>query len=157
VFDPSDSGFIADPYPHFAEHRALGEVHQHEGLGLAVAVSHAACSAVLQHCGLGRIWDDAQPVERFASFNLLHRNSLLETEPPAHTRLRRSISSAFGRGHVERLRPMVASFADEMVGNRADKIAAEGAADLLEHLARLNSWNTCGNWPRGGWRTPETT
>jgi cytochrome P450 len=136
VFDPSDSDFIADPYPHFAELRARGEVHQHEGLGLAVAVSHAACSAVLRHRGLGRIWTDAQPADRFASFNLLHRNSLLENEPPAHTRLRRAISSAFGRGHVERLRPMVAKFPDDMVGKLADKIAADGEADLLEHLAQ---------------------
>lgn len=111
-------------------------MHRHDGLGLAIAVSHASCSAVLRHRGLGRVWTDATPLERFASFNLLHRNSLLENEPPAHTRLRRLISGAFGRGHVERLRPMVAKFADDMVDELADKITADGEADLLEHLAQ---------------------
>ncbi|MFB9690382.1 cytochrome P450 [Amycolatopsis plumensis] len=136
MFDPRDPTFLDDPYPAFAALRERGEVHFHEGLGLAVAVSHAASSAVLRHRGLGRIWQDAQPLERFASFNLLHRNSLLENEPPAHTRLRRLIAGAFGRGHVQRLRPMVATLATRMVDDLAAAIAADGSADLLEHLAQ---------------------
>ncbi|MEV6875591.1 cytochrome P450 [Amycolatopsis sp. NPDC051128] len=136
MFDPRDPVFLADPYPAFAALRERGDVHHHDGLGLAVAVSHAASSAVLRHRGLGRIWQDAQPLERFASFNLLHRNSLLENEPPAHTRLRRLVAGAFGRGHVQRLRPMVATLAARMVDDLAGKIATEGSADLLEHLAQ---------------------
>ncbi|MCR6486297.1 cytochrome P450 [Amycolatopsis sp. OK19-0408] len=136
MFDPRDPSFLEDPYPAFAALRAEGDVHLHEGLGLAVAVSHAASSAVLRHRGLGRIWQDAQPLERFASFNLLHRNSLLENEPPAHTRLRRLIAGAFGRGHVQRLRPMVATLAAGMVDDLAAAIAADGSADLLAHLAQ---------------------
>jgi cytochrome P450 len=136
VFDPGDPAFLTDPYSEFARLRESGEVHRHEGLGLAIAVSHAAASAVLRHRGLGRIWADAQPAEQFVSFNLLHRNSLLENEPPAHTRLRRSISSAFGRGHVERLRPTVAVLAERMVDDLAARIASDGQADLLEHLAQ---------------------
>jgi cytochrome P450 len=132
VFDPRDPAFLADPYPEFARLREEREVHRHEGLGLAIAVSHQAASAVLRHRGLGRIWTDARPAEQFVSFNLLHRNSLLENEPPAHTRLRRSISSAFGRGHVERLRQTVTALADGMVGELAER----GAGDLLEHLAQ---------------------
>jgi len=136
VFDPQDPAFLADPYPAFAALRAEGEVHQHDGLGIAIAVSHAASAAVLRNRALGRIWTDAQPLERFASFNLLHRNSLLENEPPAHTRLRRVIAGEFGRGHVQRLRPMVAELAESMVDGLAAKIAADGSADLLEHLAQ---------------------
>jgi len=136
VFDPRDPTFLADPYPAFARLRETGEVHRHEELGLAVAVSHAASAAVLRHRGLGRIWTDATPLERFTSFNLLHRNSLLENEPPAHTRLRRLIAGAFGRGHVQRLAPMVAELATGMVDQLAGKIAADGEADLLEYLAQ---------------------
>ncbi|WP_236790210.1 cytochrome P450 [Amycolatopsis sp. GM8] len=132
MFDPRDPVFLADPYPEFARLRADGEVHAHEGLGLAIAVSHAAASAVLRDRALGRIWSDAQPAEQFVSFNLLHRNSLLENEPPAHTRLRRSIAGAFGRGHVERLRPTVARLADRMVAELAER----GEGDLLDQLAQ---------------------
>lgn len=136
MFDPRDPQFLADPYPVFAELRSRGAVHRHDGLGLAVAVSHASASAVLRDRRLGRIWRDATPAEQFASFNMLHRNSLLENEPPAHTRLRRLVSSAFARGHVERLRPSVEALADRMVADLAEHIAADGRADLLEHLAQ---------------------
>ena len=128
-FDPADAAFIADPYPVFAELREQADVHWHDGLGLAVAVSHRACSELLRQRSLGRIWTDATPLERFGAFNLLHRNSLLESEPPRHTRLRTLISSACGRGHTERLRPWVR----ELAGRLVDSMG--GSGDLLEHLA----------------------
>jgi cytochrome P450 len=136
MFDTADPAFLDDPYPAFAELRASGEVHHHAGLGMAIAVSYAACAAVLRHRSLGRIWSDAQPLERFASFNLLHRNSLLENEPPTHTRLRRSISWAFGRGHVQRLRPWIAQVASGMVDALAAAIAERGEGDLIAHVAQ---------------------
>jgi cytochrome P450 len=135
TFDQRDPAFIADPYPVFAALREAGEVHHHEQMGVAVAVSHAACSAVLRHRSLGRIWSDVKPVEQFMAFNLLHRNSLLENEPPTHTRLRRLVAAAFGRGHVERLRPWVADLADRLVDELTAKIGDQGQADLLAHVA----------------------
>ncbi|WP_158850586.1 cytochrome P450 [Saccharothrix deserti] len=134
-FDQHDPAFIADPYAAFAAMRAQGEVHWHEEMGIALAVSHAAASAVLRHRSLGRIWTDAKPIERFTSFNLLHRNSLLENEPPTHSRLRRLVAAAFGRGHVERLRPWIADLADRLVDELVAKISSEGQADLLSHVA----------------------
>lgn len=136
MFVADDPAFIADPYPEFARLRALGEVHRHQGLGQFIAVSHSAASTVLKHRHLGRIWTDATPLERFASFNMLHRNSLLENEPPTHTRLRRLVSSAFARGHIQRLRPAVETLAARLVETLAERIAEDGAADLLEHLAQ---------------------
>jgi cytochrome P450 len=136
VFDPCDQEFLADPYAEFARLREQAEVHRHEGLGLAIAVSHSAASAVLRHRALGRIWSDARPAEQFVSFNVLHRNSLLENEPPVHTRLRRSISAAFNRGHVERLRPTVGKLAQHLVDGLLARIAEDGEADLLDHLAQ---------------------
>ncbi len=134
-FDPGEPEFLADPYPAFAALRERGPVHWHPGLGLAVAVSHAACSEVLRDRAAGRIWQDKTPVEAFPAFNLLHRNSLLENEPPRHTRLRRLISAAFGRGHTARLQPWVRAVADDLVARLAAAIDAEGSADLMTHLA----------------------
>ncbi|KAA2257128.1 cytochrome P450 [Solihabitans fulvus] len=134
-FDQEDPAFIADPYPAFAAMRDRGEVHWHAGLGVAVAVSHAACSSVLRHRSFGRIWTDARPIEAFTSFNLLHRNSLLENEPPTHGRLRRLVAAAFGRGHVERLRPWVADLATRLVDELAARIADGGTGDLLREVA----------------------
>jgi cytochrome P450 len=105
--DLTDPAVVADPYPAFARARAQAPVQWHEGLGLWLAFTHAESNAVLRDRRLGRIWRDREPAERFASFNLIHRNALLEMEPPDHTRLRRLVSAAFARGHVERLRPWV--------------------------------------------------
>jgi cytochrome P450 len=137
VFDPRDPAFLADPYPVFAELRDTGPVHRHDGLGLHVAVTHAACDAVLRDRSLGRIWRDREPAAAFASFNLLHRTSMLENEPPTHTRLRRLVAGAFGRGHVERLRRTVDDLADTLVADLATRIAdaPDGAADLLAAVA----------------------
>ena len=138
MFDPRDLAFLADPYPVFAELRASGPVHRHDGLGLYVAVTHAACDAVLRDRSLGRIWRDREPVAAFASFNLLHRTSMLESEPPTHTRLRRLVAGAFGRGHVERLRRTVDDLADSLVTDLATRVAdaPDGAADLLAAVAQ---------------------
>lgn len=102
AFDPTDTGFLDDPYPAFAVLRALGPVHDHPELGTPVAVSYAACSAVLRGRDLGRVWVDAEPAAGFAAFNLLHRNSLLEREGEPHSRLRTLVAGAFHRGHTAR-------------------------------------------------------
>jgi cytochrome P450 len=113
--DLTDPAVVADPYPSFARARAVAPVQWHEDLGLWLAFTHAESNAVLRDRRLGRIWVDKTPVERFESFNLIHRNAILEMEPPHHTRLRRLISAAFARGHVERLRPWVAALAGRLV------------------------------------------
>jgi cytochrome P450 len=135
MFDTADPAFLADPYPAFADLRARGPVHRHDGLGLYVAVSHAACDRVLRDRSLGRIWRDREPAEQFPAFNLLHRTSILENEPPTHTRLRRLVAGAFGRGHVERLRPWVEQLADDLVGELQAAVRDGGPADLLATVA----------------------
>ncbi|WP_233149947.1 cytochrome P450 [Kineosporia sp. A_224] len=148
LFDPADLSFLADPYPAFAALRAQGEVHRHDTMGLHVAVSHAACDAVFRDRGLGRIWKDKEPAEQFPAFNMLHRTSILENEPPTHTRLRRLVAGAFGRGHVERMRPWIGDLADSLVADLVDRLRdggdppagdaggpGTGAADLIAAVA----------------------
>lgn len=134
-FDPLDAEFIADPYPIYAKLRGEAEVHWHALLGQAVTVSHRACSAVLRNPALQRLWADREPAAELTAFNLLHRNSMLETSPPRHTRLRRLVSAAFNRGHTERLRPTVQAVADRLVARLADEITENGSADLVTAVA----------------------
>ncbi len=114
--DLADPALVAEPYPHFADERqrlsAQGhDVAWHEPTGMWLTFSHAAAGAVLRERTLGRIWQDREPAAYLEPFNLLHRNQMMENEPPEHTRLRRAVSGAFNRGHVERLRPRVRSLA----------------------------------------------
>ncbi len=135
MFDPKDPAFLADPYPAFARLREQGPVHWHEGMGLFLTLTHAAADTVLRDRSLGRIWRDKEPAELFPAFNLLHRTSILENEPPTHTRLRRLVAGAFARGHVERMRPWVDDLAGRLVADLADGVAAGGRADLVALVA----------------------
>ena len=122
---------VADPYPHFARARPIAPVQWHEGLGMWLTFTHAAANAVLRARTLGRIWTPRWPDEPMPVFELIHVNSLLENEPPAHTRLRRLVAGAFARGHVERLRPRVAELAERLADDVADAGADGSAVDLI--------------------------
>lgn len=133
--DLTDPAVVADPYPSFARARAQAPVQWHEEMGLWLAFTHAESNAVLRDRRLGRIWSDKAPAERFESFNLIHRNAILEMEPPEHTRLRRLISSAFARGHVERLRPWVEELARSLVDELVERSGGSEPVDLLAGMA----------------------
>lgn len=133
--DLTDPAVVADPYPAFTQARADAPVQWHEGLGLWLAFTHAESNAVLRDRRLGRIWQDKEPEGRFASFNLIHRNAILEMEPPDHTRLRRLISAAFARGHVERLRPWVEELAGRLVDGLVEESGGSRPVDLLGGMA----------------------
>ncbi len=128
--DLTDPGFVADPYPVFARERELGAVAWHEPTGMFLTFSHAAAGAVLRERKLGRVWRDREPAAELEPFNLLHRNQMMENEPPNHTRLRRLVSGAFLRGHVERLRPRV----QELAGCLLDEVDP-GGFDVIEAYA----------------------
>jgi cytochrome P450 len=124
---------VADPYPHFAAARRRAAVQWHDGLGMWLTFTHDAANTVLRTRSLGRVWAPRWPEVSMPSFELIHVNSLLENEPPVHTRLRRLIAGAFGRGHVERLRPRVA----ELAGRLADHVADAGSAGAVVDLIAL--------------------
>jgi len=154
--DLGSADLVADPYPVFAAERAQGEVARHEASGLWLTFSHAAAGAVLRDRRLGRIWRDHEPAAYLEPFNLLHRNQMMENEPPDHTRLRRLVAGAFARGHVERLRPRVqglaAALLDEVdpagfdvIGQYAEPLPVLVIAELLgvppAHIPELRQWS----------------
>src|SRR3954451_4569973 len=113
--DLSSPDVVADPYPFFAEERAAHPVAWHEGTETWLAFDHASVSAVQRDRRLGRLWGDEEAAAYLERFNMLHRNQMMENEPPEHTRLRRPVAKAFGRGHVERLRPRVRELATALL------------------------------------------
>jgi cytochrome P450 len=133
--DLEDPTFVADPYPVLAQWRADGPVVFHEGLGMHLACSYGAANAVLRSKSLGRIWVDREPDELWSTFNWLHSDSILESEPPKHTRLRAIVAGAFARGRIERLRPAVAQIADELLDAAAARQAETGSFDLIGDYA----------------------
>jgi cytochrome P450 len=61
----------------------------------------------------------------------LKKHSLLEVEPPVHTRIRGLVNRAFLSRQVERLRPLVEQLANELI----DKFEADGETELIESFA----------------------
>jgi cytochrome P450 len=135
-FDLSAPEVVADPYPFFDAERAAHPVAWHESLGMFLAFDHASVSAVQRDRRLGRLWTDRAPADYLEPFNLLHRNQMMENEPPEHTRLRRPVAQAFGRGHIERLRPRVRALAGELLAE-ADLAGFDVIAAYAEPLPVL--------------------
>lgn len=135
LLDFDDPALVADPYPVFAAQRAAHPIAWDDGLRMWLAFGHAEANAVLRHRSLGRIWADRVPLAEFESFNLIHRNALLEMEPPEHPRLRRLIATAFARGHVERLRPWVEDLAARLVADLSEWAADGRTVDLVPTYA----------------------
>jgi unspecific monooxygenase len=134
--DLTSAEVVADPYPFFAEERSRGPLAWHEQSSSYLTFDHATASAVLRDRRLGRIWRDREPAERFEPFNLLHRNQMMENEPPEHTRLRRLVVGAFNRGHVERLRPRVRQLAGQLL-DAVDPAGFDVVGDYAEPLPVL--------------------
>jgi cytochrome P450 len=118
--DLADPGFVADPYPALAELRKAGPMLWHEPTERWLATTHEAVSRVLRDRAFGRIWADWEPVDEMEPFNSLHRNQMMENEPPEHTRLRRLVAGAFGRGHVERMRNRIEALVTESLDRLAE-------------------------------------
>jgi cytochrome P450 len=135
LLDVGDPQVVADPYPHLAAIRAVAPVARHSGLGTWVATSHAACSQVLRERALGRIFQAREPHGEWDTFNWLHADSMLDSEPPKHTRLRRLVQSAFSRGHVARLRPRVAELANGLLDSCVERLVHSGSFDVLADYA----------------------
>ena len=131
LLDLTDPDVVADPYPHLARLRAAAPTAWHSGLGLWLASSHEACGAVLRDRRLGRVFRARTPEVDWDTFNWLHADSILDSEPPKHTRLRRLVAGAFGRGHVARLAPRI----EELAAGLLARLSDAGEFDVIEGYA----------------------
>jgi cytochrome P450 len=135
LFNPLSPEFIRDPYPHYARMRATDPVHltQH---GMYVASRHADITVVLRDKRFGKDYVERtkrrygpnvmdEPV--FRSFAL----TMLQQDPPDHTRLRGLVVKAFTARRVEDMRPRIQQVVDENL----DRIVPEGKMDLIEDFA----------------------
>src|SRR5271170_3025566 len=138
--DPRDPTFFNDPYPAYRAVREAAPTFFWEQYGFWCFSRHRDVSALLRDRRFGRqilhVTDrDAlgwsEPAAHLKPFFDLERHSLLELEPPEHTRLRNLVNRAFVSRQVERLAPRIAALTNELV----DGFEAKGSADLLSVLA----------------------
>lgn len=127
--DPTDPAFVQDPYPFYDRLRAAGNLAFWEDYALPCAVSHAAVQALLRDRRFGRELPPelARPVPpHLAPFQAVESHSMLELEPPRHTRLRGQVLRAFTSRRIAALEPEIAALTHELIDRFPD-----GPVDLL--------------------------
>ncbi|MBV9287408.1 MAG: cytochrome P450 [Hyphomicrobiales bacterium] len=138
--DPRDPEFFNDPYPAYQAIRATAPVFFWEDYGFWCCAAHADVSALLRDRRFGRqvlhVMSRAElglsePKPHLAAFDAIERHSILELEPPEHTRLRNLVNRAFVSRRIERLKPAIAALAHE----RIDAFEDEGSTDLIAAFA----------------------
>lgn len=131
----SDPSFVENPYPGLKELRQAGKPVWHEDLGMFLAAGYNDANAVLRTKTLGRIFTPKEPESQWHEFNWLHSDSLLDSEPPKHTRLRSLVGKAFSRSRIESLRPEVERIANNLLDEAEDKLSSNGNFDLIADYA----------------------
>ena len=137
VFDPFAPGFTDDPYPTYDELRAADPVHQNP-FGFWVLSTYDEVNALLRsghsveerHVAPGPMQQIADEVYG-DSAERMHGLSMLDKDPPDHTRLRKLVSKAFTPKAIAALEPEV----ERLVDDALDRMAGQGEVDLVEALA----------------------
>ena len=132
-FDPMDAAFIADPYPTYARLRVEDPVHR-SPLGLWVVTRYDDVATLLRDPRLLKAPSSDVAAARFGVAVPL---TMLDMDPPDHTRLRGLVSQAFTPRAVEALRPRIQQIVDELLANidaRRD-VARARPIDLIEQFA----------------------
>lgn len=135
LLDMQDPQVVANPYPIYEQLRATGELVWSERLNLWLAPTHELSNAVLRARSLGRIYNPHEPADEWEIFNWLHSDSILDSEPPKHTRLRALIQKAFTPGRIEALRPNIEKLCDDLLEGARVKLDAQGHFDVLADYA----------------------
>jgi hypothetical protein len=130
-FNPMDPEFVADPYPTYHRLRAEDPVHK-SPLGFWVLTRYEDVVGVLR--------DHRFAKEAIASFVAQKLGlemtagigiSMLDRDPPDHTRLRSLVSKAFTPKVIEGLRPRIQQIVDGLLDRAEDR----RAMDLIEDFA----------------------
>ena len=143
MFNPFEPGFFDDPYPAYARLRDAEPVHP-SPLGPWIVFDHASSARVLRDSTLSvevRKAIEVNPLQRRRRDELLdglfpgrerrEDTSILNIDPPDHTRLRRLVSKVFTPRRIEDLRPAVRALVDQHL----DAAAREGQMDVIADLA----------------------
>ena len=131
---PTDPAFVRNPYPFYETARAHGPFFRWADYGLACTGNAAAVNAIFRDRRFGReVPAELAPAipAHLAPFYAVEAHSMLELEPPRHTRLRSLVLRAFTSRRIAALAPEVAQLTDDLID-----ALPEGEFDLLRHFGQ---------------------
>lgn len=138
--DPCDPEFYQNPYPAYHAVRQCCPMFKWEQYGMWCFSRHADVNALLRDRRFGRQILHVATAEELGwaetpfhlkPFYAFERHSLLELEPPVHTRLRGLVNRSFLARQVERLRPAITNLCNGLI----DRFAAQHEVELLGAFA----------------------
>jgi cytochrome P450 len=138
--DPRETQFYQNPYPAYHAIRAQCPVFKWEQYGHWCFARHEDVNTLLRDRRFGRQilhvatreelgWTEVP--DHIRPFAEHEKHSLLELEPPVHTRLRGLVNRAFLSRQVERLRPKITSLCNKLL----DDLEGQHEFDLLPTYA----------------------
>ncbi|MGX1320575.1 cytochrome P450 [Bradyrhizobium sp. USDA 377] len=135
LFNPLSPDFIRDPYPHYDRMRAIDPIHV-TPFGQFVASRHADVSLVMRDKRFGK--DFVERSKRRYSEKIMDEpvfrnlgHTMLQADPPDHTRLRGLVVKAFTARRVEDMRPRIQEVVDQTLNAMIDR----GQMDLIRDFA----------------------
>jgi cytochrome P450 len=135
MIDFNNPTFVANPYEQLKALREIGKPVWHEGMQIFLAARHSDANDVFRNKSLGRIFTDKSPEFEWETFNWLHSDSILDSEPPKHTRLRSLVAKAFNRNKIEGMRPAVERITQQLLDAIDEKVKSGENFDLIADYA----------------------
>jgi cytochrome P450 len=135
-------GFVDDPYPFYAALRTHAPVHT-LAAGSWLLTRHADVDAVYRSADVSSD-KRAEFAPRMGVGTPIyehHTTSLVFSDPPLHTRVRRLLMGALNQRAIARMEPGLVALVDGLL----DRLADEPAPDLIEHFAAAIPVDVIGN------------
>ena len=137
--DPHEPLFFQDPYPAYSYMHQVSPAFFWEEFGFWCFTGFDDVSKLLRDRSFGRENPAGPPVPQpqgsprghLAEFDAVEQHSLLEREPPMHTRLRTLVNRAFVSRQVERLRPKLEALSHQLI----DGFEKQRSVDLISAFA----------------------
>ncbi|MEX0307006.1 MAG: cytochrome P450 [Ruegeria sp.] len=127
---PTEPSFVQNPYPFYDRAREEGDLFYWEDYGLVAAVSYDAVHTLFRDRRFGREIpaELAKPgPSHLAPWLAVESHSMLELEPPRHTRLRSLVLRAFTSRAIAALAPSIEQLCRELIAE-----LPSGPFDLLQ-------------------------
>lgn len=131
--NPTDPDFVQNPYDLYEEMRAQGDLVYWADYDMPVAVSAAAVDAILKSKTMGRAPPERRHIRPgLEEFRRVDAHSLLELEPPDHTRLRRLVQHAFSTRRIAAMALDISTLTFELI----EALPRIGQIDLIHRFCR---------------------
>ncbi len=131
TFDPTDDGFLADPYPAYAALRRDAPLSLMPS-GILALARYADVTSMLKDPRFGFDVERVTAAPSLEPISMMIGRWMLFRDPPTHTRLRGAVTRAFTARRVEDMKPRIEASVDHLI----DKVEAQGRMDVIADFAR---------------------